>query len=349
MNYKRPRFAGFISNFCEDFQQALLINLQPRIPSRRFALFCIVPILAVIAAATPRSAGASGPLTATPVSASFGSVPVGTANTQSLRLKNTGTAALTISSVTISGAGFSMSGVPTPSTIAPGASINATVRFAPTSASSYAGKVTVVSNASNYTTTIGLTGTGVGATRTLSLSSSGLNFGNEIVGATSALEVAVKNTGNSSVLISEMSINGTGFSATSNLGGVTLAAGQSANLLVDFAPRVAGSETGQIVLTSNATNSPSSISLTGAGVTSTGHSVTLSWTQSSSTGVIGYNVYRSTSSGGAYSRLNSSSTPLTKYTDESVAPGETYYYEVTALNSAGEESAHSGPITATIP
>jgi len=248
----------------------------------------------------------------------------------------------------MSGTGFSMSGL-SAGTIAAGAIINATVKFAPTSAVGYIGLITVHSNASNPTFAITLTGTGTGATRTLSLSSTALSFGNEGVGGTSALDVTVKNTGNSSLLISQMNVSGTGFIATSNLSGVTLAAGQSANLQVDFAPKATGSAIGQIVLTSNATNSPNSIALTGTGVSNTGHSVTLSWSGSTSSGVTGYNVYRSTTSGTSYSRISSSPTSTNKFTDASVAAGATYYYVVTAVTSGGAESAHSGQVTAVIP
>jgi len=349
MHLYRPSVFVFQNRFSKVFQQAFLINSQPRIPSLRTAVFCFALILTVIMAAAARPAAASGTLTATPTSASFGGVPVGTANTQTFQLKNTGWGSLTISSVTINGAGFSMSGVPTPVTVAAGMSIAVSVRFAPTAATSYSGKIIMLSNGSDPTLTINVSGTGLGAARTLSLSSTGLSFGNEIVGGTSALDVTVKNTGNSSVLISQMNVSGTGFSATSNLSGTTLAAGQSTNLQILFAPKTAGPASGKIVLTSNASNSPGSITLTGDGVTNLGHSVSLSWTASTSSGVTGYYVYRSTTSGGAYSRLNSSPTSATKYTDATVAAGETYYYELTAVTSSGIESAHSGQVTAIVP
>src|SRR5215469_11562612 len=202
MHLYRPSVFVFQNRFSKVFQQAFLINSQPRIPSLRTAVFCFALILTVIMAAAARPAAASGTLTATPTSVSFGGVPVGTANTQTFQLKNTGWGSLTISSVTINGAGFSMSGVPTPVTVAAGMSIAVSVRFAPTAATSYSGKIIMLSNGSDPTLTINVSGTGLGAARTLSLSSTGLSFGNEIVGGTSALDVTVKNTGNSSVLIS---------------------------------------------------------------------------------------------------------------------------------------------------
>jgi fibronectin type 3 domain-containing protein len=38
-----------------------------------------------------------------------------------------------------------------------------------------------------------------------------------------------------------------------------------------------------------------------------------------------------------------------KYTDGTASAGKTYYYVVTAVNSSGEEGAHSGQVTAVIP
>ena len=78
------------------------------------------------------------------------------------------------------------------------------------------------------------------------------------------------------------------------------------------------------------------------------HSVTLSWTASTST-VVGHNVYRGTQSGGPYSVLNSSPDASTSYKDSNVRAGSTYYYVVTAVNSSGAESAYSNQAQAAVP
>jgi subtilase family serine protease len=59
--------------------------------------------------------------------------------------------------------------------------------------------------------------------------------------------------------------------------------------------------------------------------------VSLSW--NSSAGAVSYNVLRSTQNGGPYTSLASS--VLMTYTDTAVTNGTTYYYVVTAVNSAG--------------
>jgi len=64
--------------------------------------------------------------------------------------------------------------------------------------------------------------------------------------------------------------------------------------------------------------------------------------------VEGYNVYRSTVSGGAYARLNSSAVAASSYTDSSVQAGQVYSYIVTSLAS-GTESPGSNEVSAAIP
>lgn len=290
-----------------------------------------------------------GTISATPSSASFGTVATGTTNSQTVQLKNTGGSTLTISSAAVSGTGFKISGITVPLTLAAAQTKSFTVSFGPTASGSVTGSVTIRSNASNPTYTMALSGTGGSATRTISLSTSSLNFGNEVVGGSIPLGVAVKNTGNSSLTISQVGIAGAGFGISGGFVGATIAAGQTAEMTVVFAPKVTGSVAGKVTITSNATNSPNSVSVAGTGISSTSHSVTLNWTASSTTEVVGYYVYRSTTSGSSYSRLNSSPSSAIKYTDGTVSSGATYYYVVTAVNSSGTESAKSGQVTAVVP
>jgi hypothetical protein len=256
---------------------------------------------------------------------------------------------MTISSATVSGTGFKLSGISLPLTLSAGQTSTFTVGFNPAASGSVAGSVTIKSNATNPTYTMALSGTGAAATRTISLGTSSLNFGNEIVGGSSPLQVAVKNTGNSSLTISQINVIGAGFSVTTGITGSTIAAGQTAELNVVFAPKATGSVRGTVSLLSNATNSPNSLAVAGTGVSSTAHSVALNWAASSSSGVTGYYVYRSTVSGSSYTRITSSVVNALKYTDATVSSGKTYYYVVTAVNSGGAESGQSAQVDAAIP
>jgi fibronectin type 3 domain-containing protein len=80
-----------------------------------------------------------------------------------------------------------------------------------------------------------------------------------------------------------------------------------------------------------------------------GHSVTLTWTASTSTGVTGYNLYRSQTSGGPYTQVNTSLISGTSYMDSSVTAGQTYYYVVTAVGSGGSQSSYSNQASAAVP
>jgi hypothetical protein len=79
------------------------------------------------------------------------------------------------------------------------------------------------------------------------------------------------------------------------------------------------------------------------------HTVTLSWSASTSSGVVGHNVYRGTTAGGPYTKLNSSLVATTNYTDNTVQNGVTYFYVVTAVNSSSAESGFSNMATAVVP
>ena len=113
-----------------------------------------------------------------------------------------------------------------------------------------------------------------------------------------------------------------------------------------FTPSVAGAEAATLSITDNASGSPQTVSLSGTGT----HDVILTWTASSTSGVVGYNVYRGTTSGGEGS-IPLNSTPINgeSYVDTSVTAGATYYYYITAVGSDGVQSAPSGEVEATVP
>ena len=125
-------------------------------------------------------------------------------------------------------------------------------------------------------------------------------------------------------------------------------AGNSALLNVTFAPSASGILNGSVTITSNATNSTVTISLLGTAVQAASHSATLTLAPNSSN-VVGYNVYRSSISNGPYMKLNSPPFTSTTYTDSTVVANQTYYYVATLVDSAGNESAYSNQMLATIP
>ena len=78
------------------------------------------------------------------------------------------------------------------------------------------------------------------------------------------------------------------------------------------------------------------------------HTVGLSWTDTS-TAVSGYNVYRSSTSGGPYTRLNSNLVSGTAFSDLNVQAGHTYFYVTTAVNTSNQESSYSNQAQAVVP
>ena len=283
-----------------------------------------------------------------PSSVSFGNVTVGVTNTQTLTIRNPGTATLSVSQASLSGTGFTLSGLALPLSVAPGGSASFTAGFAPASASNLSGSITLISNTPNSPLLIPLGGTGISSILQLSASPASLSFGSLTTGTNATQSVTISNTGNSSVSISQISASGAGFSTSGITLPLSLAAGQSTSFSVTFAPASTGSLPGSVTVVSNATNSPLVVALSGSGAAPVSHSVALSWAPSGST-YTGFNVYRGTTTGGPYTRVDSSTIPTTSYTDSGVASGQTYYYVATQVDSTGMESAYSSEVSAVIP
>jgi fibronectin type 3 domain-containing protein len=116
-------------------------------------------------------------------------------------------------------------------------------------------------------------------------------------------------------------------------------------LNVTFTPAAAGSVTGNVTIPSNAANSSVSIGLSGTGAS---NSVMLTWDPGSSSGVIGYYVFRSLA-GGQLTQLTTALITATTYTDTTVQSGQTYDYAVTSVDSSNTQSAYSNVASASIP
>jgi hypothetical protein len=111
-------------------------------------------------------------------------------------------------------------------------------------------------------------GSGGGSGPFLTTNPSSLTFGNTNVGSTSAAQtVTVQNTGTSAAAVSSVGVSGD--FAQTNTCGSSIAAGASCTVSVTFHPTATGTRTGTLTVTSNATNSPSTVSLTGTGINST--------------------------------------------------------------------------------
>lgn len=87
----------------------------------------------------------------------------------------------------------------------------------------------------------------------------------------------------------------------------------------------------------------------GAAIRTHDHSASLTWGASASPSIAGYNIYRATSPGGPYVKINAVLIPGLTYTDRAVQSGRTYYYVATATDSSNNESGYSNEAKAIIP
>jgi len=197
-----------------------------------------------------------------PTSLTFPAQAVGTSSSaQSVTLKNTGSAGLTITSIKTSG-DFSQTNT-CGSSLAASASCTLSVTFKPTATGTRTGAVTITDNASPATQTVSLTGTGVAAP-VVSLSPASLTFPAQAVGtSSSAQRVTLKNTGSATLRITSITVSGD-FSQT-NTCGSSVAVGASCTLSVTFKPTAAGTRTGAVTISDNASPATQTISLTGTG------------------------------------------------------------------------------------
>jgi len=219
------------------------------------------PALSVALAGTAVTAGV---LTGSPTSFSFGNVQDGTNQSQTETLKNTGGENLTISQATISGAGFSYTGLTLPLTLAPNQSSTFAVVFAPTTPGAVSGSLVITATGTSPLS-LALSGTGV-APATLTASPTSLTFSNVTVGQNQTQTETVKNTGGENATISQVTVAGTGFSFSGITTPLTLTPGQSTSFNVTFAPLSAGSSSGSVMIDSDATDPALSVPLSGTAV-----------------------------------------------------------------------------------
>jgi hypothetical protein len=216
----------------------------------------------------------AGTLTLSPTSFSFGNVAVGSNQSQTETLKNTGSANLTISQATVTASGFSVTGLSLPLTLTPNQSTTFGVRFAPTSAGASNGNVSLTISGSSTSMDIAFSGTGV-PPATLTATPSSLTF-NVQAGKTQILSETIQNTGGVDATISQATASGTGFSISGITAPLTLTPGQSASFSVTFAPQTSGNYSGSVGIASNASNPSLTISLTGTATAQSGGQLSVS-------------------------------------------------------------------------
>lgn len=215
------------------------------------------------------STATAGQLGLNPASESFGSVTVGSNQTQTVTLTNSGSSAVDISQIAVSGAGFTLTGITAPVTLNASQSATFTVSFAPQSAGSASGTVTITSDASNSSLGMALSGTGLSPGE-MGSNPASLGFGSVTIGNDDSLSETITNTGGTTVTVSQITVSGSGFGLTGVTTPLTLAANQSATFNITFDPTTSGSASGTVTVTSNASNPTLAIALSGTGTAAVG-------------------------------------------------------------------------------
>ncbi len=282
-----------------------------------------------------------------PCNHSFHDVQIGTSDSFSFELSNTGNQMLRISSKLVEGNAFSLSKLVLPVKLAPGENIQLTITFKPTAKGYTDAKVIFGSNDPNSPLTMHFAGTGVyPSSASLAVSPATLNFGNVTVGSSSTLQGTLTASG-AAVTVSSDQSSSSEYAILGMTLPATIQAGQSLQFSVQFTPNASGVASAKVGFVSNAVDSPTIEQVTGSGVVAQSHNVYLYWNGDGT--AVGYNIYRSTIQAGPFQEINTSLDSSTNYTDYTVVSGTTYYYVATEVDSEGQESPYSNEVQAVIP
>jgi hypothetical protein len=214
----------------------------------RVTPFCPVLCLLVLTLLSPVKVNGQQ-LTPDPSRIDFGNVQLGTSS-QGETLTNRGGSIVTITSYSINGTGFSLTGLTLPKTLNAHGDVSFTVTFSPTVVGTVSGSLTITYNGTKLS--IPLSGTGI-TQGSLSADPASVSFGN-IQGEANPQEVTLSNKGGTPVMISADTISGRGFSLDGLAVPETVSPGASTSFTVGFDPSGIGPSSGSITLTSNGSN-----------------------------------------------------------------------------------------------
>nr|HEX4312578.1 choice-of-anchor D domain-containing protein [Kofleriaceae bacterium] len=212
--------------------------------------------------------GTAPGIAAAPLALAFGNQRIHIASApQTVDVSNTGTASLTISSITPP-QGYAVaipSGGALPLTILPGAHATFAVTFTPVGIGPENGSIVFASDAAASPTTVAVTGTSVDAVAAMSPPSQ--DFGEIRVGTTGAAQtLSVTNSGDAAFVVSSVTVPPPFVLVSGPTLPATVAGNSSLSLSVAFAPTAVGSAGGAVSVSTDA--GFVSATLTGTGVAS---------------------------------------------------------------------------------
>ncbi|MDR3676337.1 MAG: choice-of-anchor D domain-containing protein, partial [Acidobacteriota bacterium] len=231
------------------------------------------------ATGSPHAVGLAGTGIAPIVSLSGSSVTFAnqlvstTSAAQTVTITNSGTANLTISAAAVGGTNagdFAKSAdTCTGATVTPNSTCTVSVTFTPSAAGSRSASLGFADNASGSPHTVALSGTGIAPA--VSLSSSSVTFANQLISTTSAAQtVTVTNSGTANLTISTVTIGGTNAGdfakGTDTCTGATVTPTNICSVSVTFTPAATGNRSGSLSFADNASGSPHTVAMSGAGI-----------------------------------------------------------------------------------
>ena len=216
--------------------------------------------------------------TVSPTSISWVSVAVGKGGApKAATLTNNGTATITISGITLTGANpgdYQISSKTCGTSLAASASCTATIVFAPTTTGTRTATLNFTDTGTGSPQTVALSGTGTaGSAGTASATPSTISWVSVAVGKGGAPKAATLTNGATAITISGVTLSGanTGdYQVSSKTCGASLAASATCTATVVFSPTTTGTRTATLNFTDTATNSPQTVALSGLGIAATG-------------------------------------------------------------------------------
>ena len=200
-------------------------------------------------------------------SISFGDVAVNGWKSETLTLRNAGTADLNVSSIGSDNAAFIVS-PSTGFTLQPGDSLILTVTFTPTAAGVQSATISIYHNASGSPSNVAASGTGTAAPAA-AISRTSISFGNVSVNSSKSDTFTVRNRGTADLNVSSIRTDHTDFTVSPSTG-FTLKPGNSQMLTVTFAPTGVGAQSATITLVCNIVGDTLHVLVSGVGDTRAG-------------------------------------------------------------------------------
>lgn len=227
--------------------------------------------------------------------------------------------------------------------------VHASVNLTGLAAGTYNGTITVSApGATSKTLPVSLTVSTAPAASTIGFSPTSLAFSGAAGGTNPAGKSFTITNPGSGTLSWTISDNAAWLSVTPT-SGTTTTETDTLTATVNISGLAAGTYNGTITITaSGATNSPRTIpvSLTLSGATA--GTATLSWNANTESDLAGYKIYRATASGAYGAPVATLSSTATSYVATGLQTGTTYFFVITAYDSAGNESTYSNEVSKSV-